>query len=76
MRVLFAVTLLAVTSVLSGAQAWSEEGATAVPPPPRAPDGKALFRSKCGVCHLPGGTGTFMLGRRLGQGNALLEART
>lgn len=28
------------------------------------------------MCHLPGGTGTFMLGRRLGQANALLAERT
>lgn len=39
-------------------------------------DGKTLFRAKCGMCHLQGGTGTFMLGRRLGQPNALLESRT
>ena len=38
--------------------------------------GQALFRRHCGPCHLPGGTGTFMLGRRLGEGQALLEART
>lgn len=41
-----------------------------------APDGKALFRQHCSMCHLEGGTGTFMLGRRLGQENALLERRT
>lgn len=41
-----------------------------------AADGKLLFRAKCGVCHLQGGTGTFMLGRRLGQQNALLEGRS
>ncbi len=39
------------------------------------PDGKALFTRQCGICHLPGGTGTFMLGRRLGEGSALLEQR-
>ena len=38
-------------------------------------DGKALFRSKCGVCHGPGGTGTFMLERHLGKGRGLLEER-
>jgi len=27
------------------------------------------------MCHLQGGTGTFMLGRRLGESNALLEGR-
>jgi mono/diheme cytochrome c family protein len=35
-----------------------------------------LFRAKCGMCHRQGGTGTFMLGRRLGTENALLEERT
>jgi mono/diheme cytochrome c family protein len=39
-------------------------------------DGKALFQYHCGLCHRQGGTGTFMLGRRLGQDNALLEGRT
>ena len=38
-------------------------------------DGKALFRVKCGVCHLQGGGGTWMLGRRLGAEQALLESR-
>jgi len=28
------------------------------------------------MCHLKGGTGTFMLGRRLGTSNALLAERT
>jgi mono/diheme cytochrome c family protein len=37
--------------------------------------GKDLFHNRCGLCHLQGGTGTFMLGRRLGPDNALLEAR-
>ena len=40
-----------------------------------SPAGQALFRRHCGICHLPGGTGTFMLGRRLGEQNALLETR-
>jgi mono/diheme cytochrome c family protein len=39
-------------------------------------DGEALFRARCGICHLAGGTGTFMLGRRLGASNALLAERT
>lgn len=38
--------------------------------------GQKLFRQHCGMCHLQGGTGTFMLGRRLGQDQALLESRT
>ncbi|MEI9965482.1 MAG: cytochrome c [Caulobacteraceae bacterium] len=38
--------------------------------------GRGLFLDKCGKCHLEGGTGTFMLGRRLGKDKALLEDRT
>lgn len=39
-------------------------------------DGRELYLRKCGMCHLQGGTGTFMLGRRLGPDRALLEQRT
>lgn len=39
-------------------------------------EGKALFQARCGYCHLAGGTGTLMLGRRLGKDKALLAART
>lgn len=38
--------------------------------------GKALFSARCGYCHLAGGTGTLMLGRRLGKDKALLASRT
>ena len=38
--------------------------------------GRGLFLERCGKCHLDGGTGTFMLGRRLGRDKALLEDRT
>ena len=38
--------------------------------------GKKLFHAKCGYCHLQGGTGTIMLGFRLGKDKALLEDRT
>jgi mono/diheme cytochrome c family protein len=38
--------------------------------------GRGLFLARCGMCHLKGGTGTFMLGRRLGEANALLAERT
>jgi mono/diheme cytochrome c family protein len=44
-----------------------------------APDlekGKTLFHAKCGYCHLAGGTGTTMLGFRLGKDKSLLENRT
>lgn len=51
--------------------------AAAAEPPAAEPDaGQTLFRRHCGPCHLQGGTGTFMLGRRLGEQDALLEKRT
>lgn len=62
---LFAYTLPAKSGTRSGG------AATAV-----AADGPALFLARCGICHLPGGTGTFMLGRRLGKQRALLAERT
>jgi mono/diheme cytochrome c family protein len=42
----------------------------------RLDEGKKLFYARCGYCHLAGGTGTYMLGRRLGKDRALLETRT
>jgi mono/diheme cytochrome c family protein len=38
--------------------------------------GQALFDVRCGICHAAGGTGAFMLGRRLGAEHALLADRT
>jgi mono/diheme cytochrome c family protein len=38
--------------------------------------GEKLFHARCGYCHLAGGTGTIMLGRRLGKDRALLGERT
>jgi len=40
-----------------------------------ASSGEALFLRECGMCHLPGGTGTMMLSRRLGAGKALIAER-
>lgn len=40
------------------------------------PDGKALFARRCGICHFADGGGTWMLERRLGKAQALLESRT
>lgn len=37
--------------------------------------GRVIFEARCGMCHQKGGTGTFMLGRRLGAQNALLADR-
>ena len=47
----------------------------AVPPSPGSP-GAALFQDHCGLCHAAGGTGTFMLARRLGTERSLLADRT
>ncbi len=41
-----------------------------------AHDGKALYLSRCGPCHLKGGGGTRMLSVRLGEERALLESRS
>lgn len=37
---------------------------------------KQAFDARCAKCHADSGTGTFMLGRRLGKDRALLERRT
>src|ERR1700683_4550111 len=44
--------------------------------PQQLEQGNRLFHARCGYCHLAGGTGTIMLGRRLGKDRALLEYRT
>jgi mono/diheme cytochrome c family protein len=60
--------------------AYALPAQTAAPPAGSASsvaaDGHALFLERCGICHLQGGTGTFMLGRRLGKQHALLAERT
>jgi mono/diheme cytochrome c family protein len=40
-----------------------------------ASPGETLFLARCGLCHLERGTGTIMLGRRLGPDHALLAER-
>ena len=44
--------------------------------PAKLAEGDKLFHARCGYCHLAGGTGTIMLGRRLGKDRALLAERT
>lgn len=39
-------------------------------------EGQRLFDRKCGICHAAGGTGTIMLGWRLGKERAILDRRT
>jgi mono/diheme cytochrome c family protein len=38
--------------------------------------GRAAFTHRCAMCHRDGGTGTFILARRLGKERSLLERRT
>lgn len=38
--------------------------------------GQQVFAHRCGMCHREGGTGTFVLARRLGAPQSLLEQRT
>ncbi len=61
---------LAVVPLLTGSLAMAQ--------PPRSDTATAAdtYRAECGYCHLTRGTGTFMLGRRLGEDNALLEQRS
>jgi mono/diheme cytochrome c family protein len=58
------------------AAAGEDAAAGAAPMPGELARGQALFDVHCGICHAAGGTGTFMLGRRLGADNALLARRT
>lgn len=51
-------------------------GARAGDATPDIAKGKTLFHAKCGYCHLAGGTGTMMLGFRLGKDKSLLENRS
>lgn len=57
-------TLLAMLLCLLACQARSDANAD-----------KRAFDTHCAKCHGPTGTGTFMLGRRLGQDSAMLERR-
>jgi mono/diheme cytochrome c family protein len=38
--------------------------------------GQQVFEHRCGMCHRQGGTGTFILARRLGAERSLLEKRS
>lgn len=50
--------------------------AAADPTPATLADPEALFNARCGVCHLAGGGGTWMLERRLGKAQSLLARRS
>lgn len=63
----------AITALIVGA-ASPVSGADAADP--RIERGRAAFVHRCGMCHREGGTGTFILARRLGKAQSLLEQRT
>jgi mono/diheme cytochrome c family protein len=62
-----AMNLVAVAAVLMSGLSTATAAAE--------PDGKALYARRCGICHFADGGGTWMLERRLGKGQALLESR-
>ena len=74
--------LLALMAILSAQAAEPGRAGAGNPPQPveaagtNAAQAKALWKRHCSICHLQGGTGTFMLGRRMGTERALLEQRT
>ena len=74
-RLAIAIALGASLAAVGGAHILAQEKAPDASASKIA-EGKALFNARCGYCHLAGGTGTLMLGRRLGKDKALLAART
>lgn len=65
----------ALAAVLVSASAVTAAGADEAPLTAVQTEGMRAFHAHCDYCHLEGGTGSIMLGRRLGPGKALLEAR-
>lgn len=69
-----AVAILLLGGGLLGGAAHAAD-ATAADAAGRVVAGQRLFAARCGICHAAGGTGTFMLARRLGAERALLAER-
>lgn len=59
--------------ILAGAIAALATGAPAFAAD--APDGAALFNTRCGICHAKGGFGANILARRQGEGRSVLDTR-
>jgi mono/diheme cytochrome c family protein len=72
---LFAVTMSAAIAI-GMTRPHFPQAKAANDSPQKLEEGNKLFHARCGYCHLAGGTGTIMLGRRLGNDRALLEQRT
>jgi mono/diheme cytochrome c family protein len=64
-----ATLVVAPTAFAADALAVGDAGATSLA------RGKQAFEHRCGMCHRDGGTGTFILARRLGKEQSLLEKR-
>ena len=67
--------MFAVLPCLAFAAAVLSPSASAEDAAPPVATGEALFVEKCGLCHLEGGFGTRVLGRRVPEGQALLQDR-
>jgi mono/diheme cytochrome c family protein len=66
-----AVALMTLMATVAGAAEPTVTAGAAA-----ATDGKALYARRCGICHFADGGGTWMLERRLGKPQALLESRS
>ena len=71
-----AAAALATAMIATGMVSKTEANGQGNDAASRLEQGDKLFHAKCGYCHLQGGTGTIMLGFRLGKDKALLEDRT
>jgi mono/diheme cytochrome c family protein len=70
-------TLRALAGILLlGAAVGAGAAPTTAADAERPAAGRELFDRRCGICHAAGGTGAFMLGRRLGAERALLAQRS
>jgi mono/diheme cytochrome c family protein len=72
---IFAVTMSAAIAI-GMARPGFPQVKSAEDSPHQLEEGNKLFHARCGYCHLAGGTGTIMLGRRLGKDRELLGQRT
>jgi mono/diheme cytochrome c family protein len=66
-------TAAAIAALLLAAVGAGSAVSAAADPPPA---GALAFTHRCGMCHRDGGTGTYVLARRLGADLSLLEKRS
>jgi len=76
MRILLATAAIALLSLTAATGAMGQARPASAEQEDRGShSGEALFLRECGICHLPGGTGTMMLSRRLGEGKSFIAER-